>query len=88
MKIAKSSVYSYEGWRDGYHILRNDEFDTIELVKQAKFIDVSTDVVIMLLDNGKVEPSHSSSRRCTKQTCYEVIRKMMEVTPEFEILDA
>jgi hypothetical protein len=68
MKIAKSDKYKYLGWQNGYHRLRNLKFESIELVTEAKYIDVSTDAVLMLKSDGTIEPSHGSSRRVSKAT--------------------
>lgn len=66
MKIARSNRYQYLGWQDGFHRLKDLKFNSIELVPEAKYIDISTDAVLMLKVNGIIEPSHGSSRRVSK----------------------
>lgn len=63
MKIAKSERTKYLGFADGFHVLLDTKYDSKEYVREAKIVDVSTDAVFILKDDGNIEPTYATKRK-------------------------
>ena len=75
MFIARNNVYTYLGYNSGYHQFKR-EGDTFTLAKKAKFIDVETDTVFILSEDGKIEASFSTVKNHDKEKVDEVYNKL------------
>lgn len=63
MKIAKSSSHVYLGYQDGRHKILDTKRDSIEAVREAKYVDISTDIVVLLTSDGGIVPTYASQRK-------------------------
>lgn len=68
MKIAKSTDFTYDGFKDGYHRITRKSNDDYECVRELKFVDVDNDVVYYYSTDGSKSYTGNTLRRKRRET--------------------
>ena len=69
MFIARTDKFDYKGYKNNYHQfkVKGIKNDSLILVREAKIIDIETDIVFILKTNGIIEPSYATLQKHDKE---------------------
>jgi hypothetical protein len=76
MKIARSDKCEFKGYRDGFYLFENLGHDGLELVPEAKYVDVSANAVLFLKRDGLIEPSYSTANKFSREEITNLIKAL------------
>ena len=78
MFIARTDKFEYLGYKNNYHQfkVKGIKNSSLTLVTEAKIIDVETDIVFMLKEDGKIEPSYATLRKHDKEEITDTFDKL------------
>ena len=80
MFIARTDKFKYLGYKSIYHCFKDEQNNSLTLVPQAKLIDIESDVVFMLKEDGKVEASYASARNHTEEEIEKAYRALFSTS--------
>lgn len=63
MFIARTDKFEYLGFDGEYYKFKSKNEKSIQMVVQAKVVDEVSDIVFMLKEDGKIEPSYATVRK-------------------------